>query len=37
MDVDMILRALDKTVSEVGVHESVADLINKDAALDQYS
>ena len=37
MDVDMILRALEDTVSEVGVHESVADLINKDATLDQYS
>jgi cell division control protein 6 len=36
MDVDMILTALEDTVAEVGVHESVAELIDKDSTLDQY-
>jgi cell division control protein 6 len=37
MDVDMILTALRETVEEVGIHESIADLVNHDSKLGEYS
>ncbi|WP_049904826.1 Cdc6/Cdc18 family protein [Natrialba asiatica] len=37
MDVNMIVNALDETVTEVGIHESIVDLVDKDRTLSDYS
>ncbi len=37
MDVDMVLEALEDTVSQVGIHESVAELVDHETTLSEYS
>jgi cell division control protein 6 len=37
MDIDMVLDALEETVSEVGIHESVSELVDYETTLSEYS
>jgi cell division control protein 6 len=37
MDIDMILTALEETVAEVGVHESIADVVSQEVTLSEHS
>jgi len=36
MDTTMILNALENTVAEVGIHESVVDMIDQDTTQAEY-
>jgi len=37
MDINMILSALDETITEVGVHESIAGIFAEDTTLERYT
>jgi cell division control protein 6 len=37
MDVDMILNALEDTVAEVGIHESVAEKVDQETTITEYT
>jgi cell division control protein 6 len=37
MDVNMVLEALDDTVSKVGIHESISELVDHETILSEYS
>jgi cell division control protein 6 len=37
MDIDMVLEALEDTVSQVGIHESISELVDHETTLTEYS
>ncbi|RKD85208.1 hypothetical protein ATJ93_4764 [Halopiger aswanensis] len=37
MDVNMVLNALEETITEVGIHESIADKFDQDTTLSKYT
>jgi cell division control protein 6 len=37
MDINMVLEALEETVSEVGIHESIEELVDHEKTLSEYS
>jgi cell division control protein 6 len=37
MDVGMILKALEETVEQVGIHESVSEMVDQETILSEYT
>lgn len=37
MDIEMVLTALEETVAEVGIHESVAEMVDQETTIPEYS
>jgi cell division control protein 6 len=37
MDIEMVLTALEETVAEVGIHESVAEMVDQETTISEYT